>query len=329
MNNSETQACPGPHSGAVNLSSLIFSAKIDYLTVHTGGKVALPNVPGTVRWARSKGCTQFSLHDPVADSVMGLTKALGSVPLMELEVSIDIGLKAAAAEEDRLELLSDVMVNLFARGLYPGKGPLMDAAARTFYRRLPHGYVIRPFNLKVPRPTDQQLHGFRSDSAQVKAYLKRTDAGRNLEPIDHVARVEVRLKRRALLEHGVDSLHDLIGFKFRKCLSAYFCFVRSARLRKLDRAPASPLDRLLAEREQMATETEWGRSGVGAVVKGGKVAHREHRLIRDIAVNDRVGQALHRLEQSFHTEKFVCEASVSTRPRQLWRGPAPDRDSHL
>jgi hypothetical protein len=110
-----------------------------------------------------------------------------------------------------------------------------------------------------PLPDDQFLIGKRTDPVQVKCYLKQTDQGSRLADKDAVARVEVRLSGEELSAVGLPSLVCLDGFPFRKQLTPYF-------------RHCTPVQR------------------------GGKGRAPQKRS-SDIAINDRIGQALHRLEQ--------------------------------
>jgi hypothetical protein len=297
-------------SRGLSLDALRLRAKIDYLTVHTDQKVSLPKLKGRAIWPKSQNGTLLTVHDATADDVAALMATLGSRRLHELEVCIDFSCRRAVPLERRRSVLSGVMVDLFAKGLYPREGAHMEAAARTFYRRLETRYEVRPFNRRLPRESDQQLHGWRGDWAQVKVYLKRTDMGKRLDESDHVARVEVRLRGDGLHQNGLEMLSDLVGFKFRKTLSPYFRVVRGTTLKAARDKVPTPTLHLLREWKQHFLDDEWQETGVGSVQTGGKTAHLPHRLLRDFQINERIGQALHRLEQSFREEKFVCLESV-------------------
>lgn len=65
---------------------------------------------------------------------------------------------------------------------------------------------------------------------------------------------------------------------------------------------------------QGASDREWDRCGVGTVEHGGKAAHKAHRLLRDQEINDRVGQALGRLEQAYRRAKFEREPAGPNSP---------------
>lgn len=301
-----------PLPNSIRLEAYRFAAKIDYITIHTPGKVKLPALDGKPIWPRKHHGRRLTVHDATAADIDALIATFGAARLIELEIAIDLrpaGWVPAPECEVRLKA---VMVDLFARGLEPSAGEGMSNTFRVFYRRLEAGYMVRPFNLGLPRPTDQQLHGGRNDAAQVKGYLKRRDQGKVLPPEKQVARVEVRLGSEGLFGHDLVTLTDIKGFRFRKKLMPYFRHVggtaRPRRRRKAN-APVTMLDVLYAKAHQYDQE-QFDRTGVGAFLRGGKRAGQGARLLRDIPVNNRLGQALTRLEQRFGKTKFVRPARL-------------------
>jgi hypothetical protein len=291
-------------STAVELGSLRLSAKIDYLTVFMGAHVPLPKLSGTPRWLKGVGrYGELTIHDATPNDVADMTSEFGAIPLTELEVCVDFRCRSNVHPQDRKQALSSVMVDLIAKGLYPRNAPMMKQAARTFYRRMEQGYSIGPFNRRLPSPTDQQLHGWRGDYAQVKAYYKRFDMRRALEERLHSARVEVRLARSGLHEHGLLQLNNLFDFDFRREFGPFFRFTRGAQHRRSGKE--SSMLTVMRDELQRRSDAEWQNCGVGAFQPGGRLEHASCRLLRDLEANDRIGQALYRLQKSFRNEKFV------------------------
>ena len=288
------------------LGDLSFSAKIDYITIHTPGKVNLPSLDGKPIWPRKFHGRRLTVHDATSTDVDALIATFGSARLMELEIAIDLRPAASVPAAECEALLKAVMVDQFARGLEPSAGQGMSNTFRAFYRRLEAGYMVRPFNLGLPRPTDQQLHGGRNDAVQVKGYLKRRDQSKVLPPEKQVARVEVRLGSECLFRHDLVTLADIKGFRFRKKLMPYFRHMSgTARPRRGQaNSPGSLLNVLNAKAHQYDQE-QFDRAGVGAFLQGGKRAGHGTRLLRDIPANNRIGQALTRLERQFGKTKFV------------------------
>lgn len=292
-------------AAAIPLEALIFSAKIDYVTIATPGHFPLPELQGRPVWARKTGCNRLTIHDLTADDLACLSPLLGNATLIELEVAVDVR-TADVPVERREELLRRVMVDLFARELDPRAGPAMVKEFRAFYRRLGAGAIVRPFNRKLPSATDQQLHGGRQDGAQVKCYLKQRDQGQALDARVHSARVEVRLGGTGLSENGLEVLKDLDGFRFRRLLMPYFRHVRSPERR---RRTVSPEVQRLADTLRAAAGKvdlqHWQGAGVGAFQRGGSRQFAPVRLRRNTQVNKRIGEALGRLESQFQLTKFV------------------------
>jgi hypothetical protein len=283
----------------INFKDLRFNAKIDYITIHTNGKISLPDLDGKPKWPRAHHGNRLTVHDATAADINALVAIFGPARLIELEIAIDVRPALNVPIDDREELLRSIMVNVFARGLEPSGGLGISKKFRAFYRRLDKGYRVQPFNLGLPRATDQQLHGGRNDAVQVKGYLKTRDQDAALPRSQQVARVEVRLGSEGLLGHDLVTLTDLGGFKFRKSLMPYFSHVAgSKRLIPLKHSNNAVL-RLMKAKQQELDQAEFERVGVGALLKGGKRCDPSVRLKRDIPLNDRLGQALMRLERQF------------------------------
>jgi hypothetical protein len=293
-------------TGGIDLSLILFSAKIDYVTLETTGKCQLPRLNGKPKWVRSKHFKALTVQDPSPDDIEALRRVLGQAPILELEVAVDLRPRPIVLGDHRMAMLETIMVSLFAAGLDPSRGKCMNNQFRAFYRRLDRGYIVRPFNMRLPIASDQQLHGLRVDDCQVKAYLKRTDHRVALDPKDYVARVEVRMCDAGLTFHRLAILDDLISFKFRSSLMAYFTHVKGTKRRH----PRGVLpDQYLIPANQWRDKEDrllMEKSGVGAFQNGGKGDRDAVRLIRNSEVNDRIGQALHRLQSKFRQLKSVC-----------------------
>lgn len=291
--------------GELDLSSLIFSAKIDYVSIHTPGKLALPELQGKPRWARKLHWKRLTVHDPVSADIHALAASLEQPRLAELEVSVDVRCNAGVPALARRDVLEAVMVGMFAMQLHPQLARHVDLSPagsfRGAYRRTESGYQLRPFNMSLPSPTDQQLHGLRTDPIQTKAYLKTIDQRAPLSQSKHVARVEVRLSGEGLSAHGLELIGDLTDFRFRKHLMPYFRHVKGTRVRALDREDLTPLQGLLSGKLQELHEEEWKKAGIGAFIGRGRFAERPGRALRNTEVNDRIAQSLGRLERQMKT----------------------------
>lgn len=67
--------------------------------------------------------------------------------------------------------------------------------------------------------------------------------------------------------------------------------------------PAVSGRQILAKQHEI-DEEHWHKVGVGAFLKGGNREHRSVRLTRNKPVNNRIGQALMRMELQFRKTKF-------------------------
>jgi hypothetical protein len=296
---------------SINYKDLRFGAKIDYITIHASGEITLPHLDGRPKWPRAHHGKRLTVHDATAADINTLIATFGSARLIELEIAIDVRPALSVPAAEREGMLCSIMVNVFARGLEPSGGLGMTKQFRAFYRRLNNGYEVRPFNLGLPRATDQQLHGGRNDAVQVKGYLKTRDQGLALPPSKQVARVEVRMGTEGLLGQGLETLTDLPAFKFRKKLMPYFRHIDGCKRPIGVKHSNNMLLRSMIVWQQKFDQAEFDHVGVGAMLKGGKRCDSAVRLTRNIPLNDRLGQALARLELQFQPRsRAACTGSV-------------------
>jgi hypothetical protein len=304
--------------GDLKPDDFLLSAKIDFVTIRTTEKVRLPALEGTAIWPKNLNGTVLTVHDATAGDVHALQAFFGSAPLMELEVAVDFRPRPFIPTVDRVPLLQAVFLRQFACELEPSKGEGMVNQFRAFYRRLGPVGINGPFNLRLPLSSDQLLYGGRDDPAQVKCYLKGIDQGKALAASDIVARVEVRLSD-ALPLHHLGCLEDLLGFKFRKSLAPYFRMVSGTKRHKRTKITGD-LRTLMHDLLDRQDNGLWQQTGVGNFVQNGKGRADRVRLIRNCVINDRIGQALHRLEKQFGRNKSVCLAEALAPARSI---PAP------
>lgn len=292
-----------PHRGGIDLANLKLRAKVDFVTLRIPRKVRLPKLLGSAKWPRSARGKVLTIHDLDAADVPLVVGAVGDLQIAEIEIAVDIRPAAELSEIERRGLLERVMVDVFARHLDPSAGIGMTNEFRAFYRPHDRGYTVGPFNMRLPDPYDQQLHGRRGDDAQVKAYLKQRDQLLELPPARHCARVEVRLAGQVLQAHGLLRLSDLSGFRFRTALMPYFRHVDD-----VDRRPGrrrSPGADLIRQAHQHIDRQHFKKVGVGAFTGGGRRASLAARLRRAAGANHRIGQALGRLEERFRAAVSV------------------------
>lgn len=295
-------ANPEGAASAFDLSKLIFTAKIDFLTVHTPGKQGLPPLDGRPFWSRTENYRKLSVHDPSPADLVAIASTFDNPLLAELEVAVDIVPHRSVDSAARNLLIDALMVDLIAKGLTPAvvHGDLAFRFRGAFEGTRAQ-FRLLPFNRRLPSPQAQQLHGRRHDALQVKSYAKKVDQGRDLPSDAHVARVEVRISGDGLHLHNLVYTLDLAGFRYRKRLMPYFRHMKTVRRPRTLRSQTSLLAILQAKQHEFLLQ-HWQRVGVGTVLPGGRHADADVRLVRNTEVNDRIGQALLRLERRM---KFV------------------------
>ncbi len=288
MNLKELQSTTHPP-----LKDLIFRAKIDYLSLITPGELPLPVLRGKPIWSRRLANKCLSIHDASPGDIRRLSAAFGDLRLRGLEVSVDVSCASHVPVPDRASHLERVMVGMFAKGL----DPLYAGRSGYFRGAWRFGGPV-PFNKRLPRPTDQLIYGHRTDPWQTKAYFKKVDMGASLHAKDWVARVEVALHQDQLELHRVETIRNLQGFPFRRELMTYFQHVRGVAERQLAWTSTKGLRRLLLAKRNDFLQQEFARVGVGCIKRGGKFEAIDTKRWMNTPVNDRIGQALHRLQAS-------------------------------
>jgi hypothetical protein len=288
---------------SVLMPGLIYSAKIDYITLETPCKLQLPGLMGKAKWPPQHHYRRLTIHDAQFSDLIAMESLYGPIRLLELEIAVDIRPVASLGLKERQSLAERLMVDQLAKQLEPSDGAGMKDHARTFYRRLASGYKVAPFNMRLPCPTDQQLYGWRNDDVQVKAYWKKVDQREKLAPDQHVVRVEVRLSPAGLNLHGLETTADLQNFRFRKSLMPYFRHVQGVRTPKSK--TASAMLKLLRDKSSEFDQSHFNAVGVGAFLKGGRRSDQNVLWVRNTGVNNRIGQALMRLERQFSEKNRV------------------------
>jgi len=296
------------------LNVILFSAKTDYLKIATPGHRALPQLDGTPRWSRKEHFRSLTVHDASPEDVTRLQDVFGNVPILELEIAIDARPRPSASltEAERTKALNDVMVNVYARGLIPHANTGINKSFRAYFRLAGARRLVQPYNKRLPKATDQQLHGGRQDCCQVKAYLKRADMGAELSSANHVARVEVRLAKGCLLRLQLANLTDLSAFRFRKFLMPFFTHASHARAKSKLKGRWG--EGVVVSRTSLYRDY-WRKAGVGAFADGGFESPDRVRLMRNTRVNNRIGQALTRYERSLRNTKSVCSEQSQSHDR--------------
>lgn len=291
---------------AHRLKNLRFSSKIDYLSVDGLSRVALPRLDGHPIWPASRKGERLTLHDPSASDLRRLQDLFPSGVLSELEVAVDIRSSPCQDDIDYLDMLIRVKSDLVTKGLKPAFNEGTSSGFRGAYKPLKNGYVLAPFNRRLPGTQEQLLYGHRGDGAQVKVYLKGIDQKRPLLTKNQCVRLEVRLGQVGLDAHGLIRINDLADFRFRRELMPYFQHVQGTKPRVTKaRKSASVTSQVLFTKLQQIDTSYWKAVGVGAFERGGRREESGLRFERDTVMNQRIGQALLRLQRGHQSEKFV------------------------
>lgn len=244
----------------LNLDCLDCRAVIDYLTVAYPEKhpAVLPLLAGRPKWHRPKGASasELTVHDPSPKDVALLVGKLGNPLLMKLELSVDFSPKKTVNDADREALLSDTFVALAARfrpeDMTPWGYGLRGGLSRAGQKPL-------PFHKRLPKPDEELIYGGRGNYLQSKLYLKRVDQGVPLPPNEHRVRMELTMRRGALMtEFALDRLDDLVGYPYRATFTKHFRVVAGPRLR-LNR----PLDPKEQDKRERKMNWAWAKAGVG------------------------------------------------------------------
>lgn len=290
-------------TGRVNLNQIAFSAKLDYVTIATPGRCALPALAGTVCWPRSANGSLVTIQDPTASDVVVLAEAVGNLRLHEIEVAVDLRPRPSRRGPEGTQIVQDIMVDLIASCLEPSEAAGALKQFRGYVRKGEHGpCTVGPFNRRLPLPTDQQLHGGRQDDVQVKAYFKRTDARRPLPEHLWVARLEVRLSGAGLASKGLDVVASLVDFQYRRKLTPLLRHVKGVRVGK--KACKDKYVRSIRSYREREHQRQFDARGCGPFVKGSNPEQvPDVLLVRDKAVNARLGTALAHLERRLDREK--------------------------
>ncbi len=287
---------------------------IDFLTVAYNEKrpAILPRLDGQPKWVRKKGASisTLTVHDPFLRDIKLIVEQLRNPLLMELELSVDFWPKEVVPEGERDQFLRDTYVALAARfrpeDMTPWGYGLRGSVTGERQKPL-------PFHRSLPSAGRQLLYGHKGDFLQSKLYLKRVDQKLLLPPSEHRVRLELRMRRWALMDHfRLDRLSDLLGYSYRKTFTKHFRIVAGPRLR-LNR----PLDDKEKRKREKRMHRAWATAGVGKfavapdlppdtpILNVKKIRSRSRQqlsqdqyvLVRHQAANEKIGLAFKTLER--------------------------------
>lgn len=277
------------HVTPVDFNAFELSAKIDFVTFETPGRFDLPDIDGKAKWPAQEHGTVLTVHDPSPSDIVKLAARVAEARIVKLEVAVDARPKSAANDTESSEALERLFFQLVA-GLAPS-GPAVNKKPNRFMAWFdPRKRRPLPFNKRRPEVVTTIYWGHRDDPAQVKLYVKRTDQRKHLPWQRWVTRVEVTLAETGLAKHGLERLGDLIGFRYRKELSAYFRLgigVDRRRTRKQRRVPVAAVLRSVRAKGDRKI---WMKVGAPAFLRETGFSFRRHKH-----ANAKVGDALARL----------------------------------
>ena len=293
----------------VDFTNFELSAKIDFVTFETPGRFDLADLDGKAKWPSQEHGTVRTILDRSPSDIAQLLIGVGDARLIKVEVAIGARPKSAANAEESREALECLYFRL-AAGLAPS-GPALNRNQRRFMAWFdPRVRRPAPFNMRRPLVVSTVYWGHRDDPAQVKLYVKRTDQHTRLPWQRHVARVEVTLAETGLAKHGLERLSDLIGFRYRKELSAYFRLgigVDRSRTRSERRVPvAAALRSVRAKGDRKI----WTKVGAPAFLRETGYAFQ-----RDKHANEKTGDALARLAKRMKSAGKSGSTSTHTPSR--------------
>lgn len=298
----------------LQLDRLDCRAVIDYLTVAYGEArpAILPPLDGQPKWFRKKGASTSTLtvHDPSARDIKLLVEVLGNPLLTELELSVDFWSKEGVPEGTLDEFLRDTYVALAARFRPEDMTPWGYGLRGGVTGR---GQKPLPFHQRLPDPAEQLVYGRRGDFLQSKLYLKRVDQDLLLPSTEHRVRLELKMRRWALIDHfQLDRLSDVLGYSYRKTFTKHFRIVAGPRLR-LNRA----VDAKEKRKRELRMSRAWATAGVGKFAVApdlppettkpsikqissrarSQLSQDQYVLIRHQAANEKIGLAFKTLER--------------------------------
>lgn len=290
---------------SLSLSNVRFSPKIDYFTLSTTHRVSreqLGEFEGKAIYPRSMVNTALTIHDPTKSDIELAASYYPESSLTEVEIAIDLRPSSARTPEEHLCGLKEIKSEWIAKCLTPALPAPSQGGFRGAYLPLgSQGYTQR-FNSRVPGLSEQLLYGHRTHPIQVKVYYKQLDQGKVLSWDERSIRLEVRLSGEGLRQHGLDQPLDLLGFAYRKALMPYLRHAKGVELRERRARPPTEVIALARKTVERHHADRWERYGVGAFEEGGCSDHSDVKRRRFTEMNDRLGQALTRLEQTLGNE---------------------------
>ena len=233
-------------------------AEFDYVKVWHPRRAVLPAMTGSKQWIKlnrgQKGYS-FTLQDPIRQDIEILVEHLENPTLIAIQLRVDLKPKLTVPESTREALLVDTFGAMAGR-FRPEDEALWGYGTRGAVNG--KGQTPRPFHQRFPRDDEFLVYGQRADRAQSTAYLKRTNEGVPLDPVDHCVRMELTLWRAGLIEVGLNSLGELFGYPYQRAFRKHFRIVGKPRVRAVGSRSAAELRKL-----EQKMWRGWATAGVG------------------------------------------------------------------
>ena len=254
----ETEATGGAGPLPLDWDQLDCRAEFDYIKVWHPKRSLLPAMTGTKNWnklAYGQPGYSFTMQDPIREDIEILVEHLGNPTLAGIQLRVDLKPKRSVPESTREALLVGTF-NAMAGRFRPEIEALWGYGTRGAVNG--KGQTPRPFHRRFPRSDEFLVYGQRDNRAQSTAYLKRTNEGVPLDPVDHCVRMELTLWRAGLMEVGLNALNELLGYPYQRDFRKHFRIVGNPRVRAVRSRSAAELRKL-----EQKMWRGWATAGVG------------------------------------------------------------------
>ena len=299
-------------------SDLIFSAKIDYITLTNGGvKISLPKLSGRPIWTylpSDKSHWRLTIHDPTPMDLSLVSAAYENPSVVVVEFALDMKPKPTLDAEADRKLLENSFLAVAARFRPEDKSP-WDYGLRGALSEMEK--KPQPLERRFAHLGEEVLYGHRRDWMQAKLYLKDQDDDKPLALKKQSVRMEITLKAAGCQHFNLLNLNDLFGYKYRKAFATTFRIIEKPEVRR-----TRGLSDIEFRKRESRMLRAWKKAGVGKfevadnlpradkLVKACKevkarakaqLPWKHYKLMRDQKANAKIGAALMNLERQMRS----------------------------
>lgn len=289
-------------------------AKLDYVTLGPFTKgTRLPELRGSaniVQPFKSNARTRLlTVHDPVRDDVLALSRVMGDSLVMALEVAVDLH-PPKDSDHDKIKFTLEQTFLAVAARFRPEDQALWDHSTRGAVQA--KNDKVKPLERRLAKVGEQVIYGGRGDFMQAKLYLKTQDHGAELQPEEQCVRMEITLRRWACQTVGINHIQDLLNFPYRSKFATHFRLIDHPELRGENKLSAEE-----RQRRMQRMLRAWSTAGVGKFAIGerpredylesaqkrvkararAQLPADEYKLLRDQRANAKIGAALMNLQR--------------------------------